>query len=173
MERVKAGEVNRLDLLVLRYEKPLFAYAFRLVGDRGAAEDAFQETFLKILRKRDSYRDGSIFRPWLYQICLNVCRDALRKNSRRAQTVELSPTLPLADPSAGPELISDQAETAALVRQAVEALPEKHRDVFLLAFYQELPYNEIAEILDLPIGTIKSRMFTASQKLRAGFQDLR
>ena len=65
------------------------------------------------------------------------------------------------------------ADRNAVNAQAVEALPEKHRDVFLLAFYQELPYNEIAEVLDLPVGTIKSRMFAASQKLRAGFQDLR
>lgn len=173
MERVRAGEVGRLDLLVYRYEKPLHAYAFRILGDRTAAEDAFQETFLKILRKRESYRPGAAFRPWLYQVCLNVCRDALRKVSRRPRTVELSPTLPVPDTADGPEALCDQATLAERVREAVESLPDKHREVFLLAFYQELPYHEISEILELPVGTIKSRMFAAHTKLSRVLGDLR
>ena len=173
MERVKAGETGRLDLLVYRYEKPLHAYAFRIMGNRAAAEDAFQETFLKLLRSREQYRVGALVRPWLYQICLNVCRDALRKNSRRPQTVELSPILPLPDPSEGPEELSQQAALFTRVRTAVEELPEKHREVFLLAFYQELPYSEIAEILDIPVGTVKSRVFMAHRKLSLTLSEFR
>ncbi len=173
MERVKAGETGRLDLLVFRYEKPLHAYAVRIMGNRAAAEDAFQETFLKLLRSREQYRVGALVRPWLYQICLNVCRDALRKNSRRPQTVELSPILPLPDPSEGPEELSQQAALFTRVRTAVEELPEKHREVFLLAFYQELPYSEIAEILDIPVGTVKSRVFMAHRKLSLTLSEFR
>ena len=173
MERVKAGETGRLDLLVYRYEKPLHAYAFRIMGNRAAAEDAFQETFLKLLRSREQYRVGALVRPGLYQICLNVCRDALRKNSRRPQTVELSPILPLPDPSEGPEELSQQAALSAHVRAAVEELPEKHREVFLLAFYQELPYSEIAEILDIAVGTVKSRVFMAHRKLSSTLSEFR
>jgi RNA polymerase sigma-70 factor (ECF subfamily) len=172
MARVQGGETGLLDLLVRRYEKPLYGFAFRLLAERTAAEDAFQETFLRVLRKRASYRIGCPLRPWLYQICLNACRDALRKRARRPET-ELPERLALADPAPGPEALSAQSALAERVRQAVAALPEKHREVFLLHHYQGLAYPEIADILSIPLGTVKSRMFHASQKLSLALQDLR
>lgn len=172
MARVQNGETGLLDLLVRRYERPLFTFALRVVGERTAAEDAFQETFLRILRKRHTYRAGASFRPWLYQICLNICRDGLRKASRRPVS-ELPESLVLADPGPGPEALSQQAVLAARIRQAIDALPDKHREVFILQYYQGMQYPEISEILEIPVGTVKSRMFHASQKLSLVLKDLR
>lgn len=172
MARVQGGETGLLELLVRRYEKPLYAFALRVVGERTAAEDAFQESFLKVLRKRHTYRPGSAFRPWLYQICLNVCRDGLRKRSRRPES-ELPETMVVADPSPGPEVVSQQSALAQRIRQAIEQLPDKHREVFILQYYQGLQYPEISEILEIPVGTVKSRMFHASQKLSLALRDLK
>lgn len=172
MGRVQQGETALLDLLVRRYEKPLYSFAFRSVGNAAAAEDAFQETFLKVLRKRDTYKVGALFRPWLYRICLNICRDWHRARARRPER-ELPAEMPLVDPAPGPEAVSAQAMLAQRIREAIEALPDKHRDVFVLQYYQNLPYAEIGEILDLPVGTVKSRVFHASQKLAQSLRDLR
>ena len=173
MARVQQGETDLLDLLVRRYERPLYGYAMRVVGERTAAEDCFQETFLRILRKRGTYKPGSPFRPWLYQICLNICRDWHRRRGRKPER-ELPPeTLSMADPAPGPEVLSDQMLLAQRVRQAVEGLPEKHREVFILQYYQGLQYPEIGAILGIPVGTVKSRMFHASQKLSQALSDFR
>ena len=172
MEKVQKGETALLGLLAQRYEKALYAFAARIVSQPSAAEDAFQETFLRVFRKRDTYRAGAPFRPWLYQICLNTCRDWLRSRNRRPEA-ELKPELPVLDPSPGPEALSAQSEMAQRIRRAVEKLPEKHREVFILQYYQNLQYPEISEILDIPVGTVKSRMFHCSKLLAEELKDLR
>ena len=153
MEKVQSGNLTLLELLVRRYEKPLFAYAARVLDDRPAAEDAFQETFLRVFQKRHTYRIGHPFRPWIYRICLNTCRDWLRKQKRRSEE----------------ELVDQEAasnEAAVRIRAAVNALPEKMRDVFLLAHFHGFNYQEIGRILDVPEGTVKSRMFHATKRLQ-------
>ena len=172
MEKVQRGETALLELLVARYERSLFNYALRVVNDSGAAEDAFQETFLRIFRKRSSYREGAAFRPWLYQICLNICRDLLRKKSRRPEA-ELKDEIPISDPAPGPEALSSSAEMAGNIRGAINSLPEKQRDVFILHYYQCMPYPEIADILEIPVGTVKSRMFHATKTLVDLLQEFR
>lgn len=173
MAKVQEGQTCLLDLLVRRYEKSLYSFAVRIVNEHTAAEDAFQETFLRVLRKSSSYRAGSPVRPWLYQICLNVCRDGLRKRSRRPKTVELPEGLSLADPGLGPEALSAQAMLSERIKDAINELPDKHREVFILQYYQGLQYPEISEIVGIPVGTVKSRMFHASQKLSQALEDLR
>lgn len=173
MERVQKGETHLLELLIKRYEKPLFAYAYRVVQQRSAAEDAFQETFLRVFRKRDSYRPGAPFRPWLYTICLNTCRDALRARSRRPEAELDKAALFVPDAQPGPETLSGQAVMAARIKDAIDKLPEKQREVFLLAYYQQMQYPEISEILEIPVGTVKSRMFHASRFLAEQLKDYR
>jgi len=173
MERVQKGETQLLELLIKRYEKPLFAYAFRVMQQRPAAEDAFQETFLRIFRKRDSYRAGAAFRPWLYTICLNTCRDALRARGRRPESELDKTVLVVADAQPGPETLSAQTILGERIKAAMEALPDKQREVFLLSYYQQLQYPEVAEILEIPVGTVKSRMFHASRFLAEKLKDYR
>ncbi len=170
-EQVARGQTERLTELVERYQSQLHALALRLLHRRPEAEDAVQETFLRSLRFRHQFRAGSRVKPWLYQICLNVCRDALRKKARRPEG-DLEDVV-VADPSVGPEGRALQEATARTVRAAVEALPEKMRDVFLLVQYQHLTYAEAAEVLGLPVGTIKSRMFHATTKLAEALKELR
>jgi RNA polymerase sigma-70 factor (ECF subfamily) len=172
MSKVQAGQTSCLELLVTRYQQPLYAFAYRVMGRSTAAEDAFQETFLKVFRNRASYKTGAPFRPWVYQICLNICRDQLRKDQRRPEA-ELKPELPVLDPSPGPEELSAQSDTSEKIRRAVESLPEKQQEVFVLSYYQSLSYPEIAEILDIPVGTIKSRMFHASKLLAEALKHLK
>lgn len=172
MSRVQHGETELLGELALRYQRQLFAFAFRVLNDATASEDAFQETFLRIFRKRDAYKHGAPFKPWAYQICLNICRDTLRSRGRRPEN-ELDPDLPLADPAPGPETLSEHTTLTERVRQAVERLPARQREVFVLHHYQHLQYAEIGEILELPVGTVKSRMFHASRFLAEQLKDYR
>lgn len=173
MARVQKGETQLLEMLIKRYERALFAYAQRIVQQRSAAEDAFQETFLRVFRNRAQYRAGSSFRPWLYTICLNACRDSLRKRSRRPESELEKAAYALSDGQPGPDTLSAQTALAERIRLAVEALPEKQRDVFLLSYYQQLQYPEISEILEIPVGTVKSRMFHASKFLAEQLRDYR
>ena len=173
MARVQKGETQLLEMLIKRYEKALFAYAQRVLQHRAAAEDAFQETFLRVFQKRQSYREGSSFRPWLYTICLNACRDHLRKCSRRPESDLDKSAYALSDGQPGPDSVTAQSMLAAHIRQAVESLPEKQRDVLLLSYYQQLQYPEIAEILEIPVGTVKSRMFHASKFLAEQLNEYR
>ncbi|MBI3929790.1 MAG: RNA polymerase sigma factor [Armatimonadetes bacterium] len=171
MERLKEGDSSMLEPLVRRYERPLFAYACRVLRDRERAQDVFQETFVRVFRRRETFREGARFRPWLYQICLNLCRDALRKQSRQSET-ELKDELPLPDTRPGPEEYSQRKALAEQVRAAIMGLPDKHREVLLLVQYQGLSYPEIADMLDIPVGTVKSRVFHAYKKLASELKGL-
>jgi RNA polymerase sigma-70 factor (ECF subfamily) len=172
MEKVQRGETAHLELLVARYQRPLYNYALRVLRETGAAEDAFQETFLRIFQKRASYRAGAPFRPWLYQICLNLCRDQLRRQTRRPEA-ELKDEIPVRDPNPGPEALSTGAEMTEKIRRAIDQLPDKHRDVFILHYYQNMPYPDIADILEIPVGTVKSRMFHATKSLAELLREFR
>lgn len=168
MERVREGDAAMFEALVERYEKPLYGFIVRIVGDRREAEDLFQECFLRIHQKRDSYRAGAPFRPWLYRICLNLCRDALRRRARRHLPLDVEIT----DPAPGPEDRARQSVVADRIRGAVDALPDKQREVFVLHQYQGLPYPEIAEVVGIPLGTVKSRMHYAVNALADALRDL-
>ena len=168
MIQVQKGQSEALGPLIFRYEKRLFGLAMRILGNAAAAEDTFQETFLRVYQKRLSYRPGSPFRPWVYRICLNLCRDLCRSRQRRPQS-ELSQEL--RDPQLGPQEKAEQSLLAARVAEAVAELPEKQREVFLLSFYQQLSQAEVAEILEIPIGTVKSRLFHASRTLADKLRD--
>src|SRR5690606_24793386 len=136
-------------------------------------EDLVQETFLRIYRHRARYRAGSPFRPWLYRIATNLCRDHVRYHARRRHASLDAPVSaterPLGDivrdPDLGPAAHAEASELAARLEQAVQALPVKHRAVFLMARYENMPYDEIARALRIPVGTVKSRMNKAVSRL--------
>lgn len=163
MERVKRGDLNMLSDLVRKYEKPLFAFIYRVIGNSHEAEEVFQETFLRIHEKSSTYRSDSKFRPWMYRISLNLCRDLLR---RRPHAPELS-----LDDDIKPEMLTDPKAgmtrnlIAYHVRKIITSLPDKLRPVFLLYHYQGMSYQEIASALQIPVGTVKSRMHEAVKLL--------
>lgn len=165
-----AGKAGAFDALVARYAPELFAFLFRFVGSKAAAEDLIQETFLQVHLAAASFDSSRAFKPWLYTISANKARDYLRFRGRRqelsldaggsdgegpsaAQTLE-------ADGSTVPDsVVAD--EQRALVRELIDEMPAHLREILLLGYYQQLPYAEIAEVLDIPVGTVKSRLHAA------------
>ncbi len=165
------GNRHALTILVKRYEKPLYNYILRMSGQHANAEDLFQETWLKVYRFRDKYKPDRAFKPWLYQIATNVCRDWGRKKGRAQEVpleaVEATKPAPNRD---NPVQAIQRQELAQALKQAVDALPEKQRAVFWMSRYEELSYEAIAQALEVPIGTVKSRMNHAVQHLRTALE---
>jgi len=172
----QSSEASLFQELVRRYERELYSYLRRYLGDAEMAEDAFQAAFLQVHLKRDQYEPGRAFRPWLYTIATNQAIDAQRR-SRRHRMVSLDRSSPKdgedvgklldlltsKEPTAPAQL--NTAERAAWLHAAVDQLPAGLRDVVHLVYFQELKYREAAEALDIPVGTVKSRMHAAVAKL--------
>lgn len=177
MRRYLDGDAGAYAELVRRYERELFNYLRRLLADPMLAEDVFQNTFLTLHAKRGMFRIGKPFRPWLYTLATNQAIDALRRNGRhvrasldqrRQDSTNDSPTSLMDMLACGGDSPHDQvekAETAALVRTSVEDLPEHLRVTVVLSYYQGMKYKEIAEILEIPVGTVKSRLHAAIGRL--------
>ena len=181
VDRARSGDADAFAALVRRYERHLYTYARRMLRSADEAEDMFQETFLRVHLHLDRFREGAPFRPWLYQIATNLCRDRLRW-WRRHPHVSLdaprshdlnAPTLAdaLATPGAGPGQRALEAEAAERLEKAVARLPVKQRAVFLMSRYDGLSYDEISKVLSIPVGTVKSRMNTAVNSLLAAIQE--
>jgi RNA polymerase sigma-70 factor, ECF subfamily len=137
---------------------------YRMCGDAQVAEDAAQETFIRAWSHLGSFRVDSSLRNWLYRIALNTATDMLRKEKHiLPNDVE---ELSLADPQLGPEGTYLQEERTALVQAAIQSLPDASRAVLVLKEYEGLSYREIADSLDIPIGTVMSRLNYARKTLK-------
>jgi RNA polymerase sigma-70 factor (ECF subfamily) len=181
--RAQAGDAEAFTVVVHRYKTPLFRYAQRMLGNVQDAEDVFQETFLRVHRSLDRYDSRRPFKPWLYRIAANLCRDGLRHRMRRRglsldrllsddnpASGTLGDTVPGAEAADGP---ARTEETQRRIAEALAGLSLKHREVFVLARYEGLTYEEIAATLDVPLGTVKSRMSNAGAALFKALEDLR
>ncbi len=170
MAAVMAGDQVALTTLVTRHHSPLLGYLYRLVdGDRQLSEDLVQETFLRVMQQRVCQADLP-FKPWLYAIATNLARDhfksaAARQRGRRGDEEEA--LLLLHDSSPGPEERALAAEQGSEVRAALTQLSEGYRVVLLLRFYQGFSLQEIAQTLQIPLGTVKSRLSVGVHRLRA------
>jgi RNA polymerase sigma-70 factor (ECF subfamily) len=165
--------------LVHRYERELFRYLARYLGDPTLAEDVFQNTFLQVHLKRGLYEDGRPFRPWLYAIATHQAVDALRKAGRHP-TISLDQHVSpaqreleagslldvLVNEGIGPLAELQEQERQQWVRDSVNRLPDALRQTLILAYHQDLKYREIADILKIPVGTVKSRLHAALSKLQ-------
>lgn len=172
------GQVEDFNELVKRYERELYRYLARYLGDATLADDVFQNTFLQVHLKRHLYEDGRPVRPWLYAIATHQAVDALRKIGRHP-TVSLDQRMerPGSNDDVGALvnlLVSDEPgpldelqgeERARWVRESVARLPEVLRETLIMAYYQDMKYREIAESLEVPVGTVKSRLHAAVAKL--------
>jgi RNA polymerase sigma-70 factor (ECF subfamily) len=156
------GHGDAFGELVTRYERAVYNLALRTLRDRTEAEDAAQEAFFKAYRALASFRPGAKFSTWIFTICYRACCDRLAKRKR------LSPDeLPdRADPSAGPEALAERHDETLRLRAAIDGLPEKYRAVITLYHLQGLQYEEIASVLNLPLGTVKTHLFRAKEQLR-------
>jgi RNA polymerase sigma-70 factor, ECF subfamily len=154
--RAQNGERNAFSELVRIHAQGVLNVIYRMCGNTQIAEDAAQETFIQAWLHLLSYRPRTSLRNWLYRIAVNTATDMLRKEKRILPTAVED--FYLTDPGPGPEALFTQAEQAALVQKAVLALPHASRAVLVLREYEGLSYHEIADALDIPVGTVMSRL---------------
>jgi len=169
VEACRAGETCAFDLLVVRWEDKIRGAAFRLLGQEDEARDVAQEAFLKAYRALPGFRQEARFSSWLYQIALNLCRDRLRRRKGRPTVSlealeETGPVLAAREPGAL-ELVQ-QRDLRRAVRRAIFALPHEQREVLVLKEYQGLTFLEIAQALELPVSTVKTRLYRGLGQLR-------
>jgi RNA polymerase sigma-70 factor (ECF subfamily) len=169
--QAQGGDRAAYGELIRRHRKGVVNVVYRMCGDAVLAEDAAQEAFIRAWEHLASYEPRSAFRNWLYRIATNQALDQLRRD-RPSVDIE---TVPLRDPAHGPEGSLERNERAETVRQAVLALPAASRATLILREYEGLSYREIADTLDIPIGTVMSRLNYARQRLReslAGYMEV-
>ena len=172
LEAYLNGDRSAFATLVGRYQRELYHFLVRFLGDKAAAEDVFQETFLQVHQSGAQFDLSRRFRPWLFTIAANKARDLIRSQARRpasplqaeistgegegGQFIDLmSAQVPMPDESLSRE------ELATAVRNTVMAMPEHLREILLLSYFHQFPYKQIADILDIPLGTVKSRLHAA------------
>ncbi len=177
----ETGDRALFSLLVRRYERELYSYLCRYLADAEMAEDAFQGAFLQVHLKCDQFEEGRRVRPWLYAIATNQAIDAQRRNKRH-RMVSLDRMGGDDDDDAGrlvdllvsdepdPTLRVSHLEDGEWVQQALDGLSDQMRDVVQLVYYQGLKYREAAEVLAIPVGTVKSRLHAAIHKLNECWQ---
>jgi RNA polymerase sigma-70 factor (ECF subfamily) len=172
--RCLAGETDAFGEIVGRYENRIFATVFRIVGNAEDARDLAQEAFLRAFSKLDTFKEGARFSTWLYTIALNLTRSELRKRKALKNRPPLSlhalEGSRLADPPApgeAPEEILGREELHGMALREIEALDPESREVVVLRDMQDLSYEEIAEVVGCPVGTVRSRLHRARSTLRA------
>ncbi len=176
LEAHRQGSPTAFDELVARYGGSVFGHLMRMCPNREQAEDCFQETFKRVHQKAHTFR-GTRLRPWLLTIATHIAIDALRKN-RRFRVVSLnrkkdcpgngyeaSGTIAIQDDSCNPLEEVANAEQKQQVRQAVGFLPVKQRATLILAYYQQLSYPEVAQVMGCSVGTVKTQMYRALRTL--------
>ena len=162
IRQAQRGDRKAFGQLVRRHREGVVNVVYRFCGDADLAEEAAQEAFIRAWTNLARYRPRSPFRNWLYRIATNLAIDALR---REKETVDLE-AVPLAHPDGGPEVLVERRERGETVRQAVLDLPPASRAVIVLREYEGLSYKEIADTLDIPMGTVMSRLNYARGLLR-------
>jgi RNA polymerase sigma-70 factor (ECF subfamily) len=179
LARYRAGDDAAFDALVRRYQHELFHFLIRFTGSRAAADDVFQEAFLQVHLSADTFDIDRRFKPWLFTIASNKARDYLRRQACRATTTLSAPVDNSKSGTSGgggdepsfldfmqadlpmPDQALEQSELTARVRQSIDAMPNHLRQILLLSYFEKFSYQEIAEVLGVPLGTVKSRLHTA------------
>ncbi|MBU2612006.1 MAG: sigma-70 family RNA polymerase sigma factor [Chloroflexi bacterium] len=158
------GDRNAFGELVRHYYPRVVNVVYRMCGEAALAEDAAQEAFLRAWLHISSFRRGEPLRNWLYRIAVNAALDILRRRHEEPAEDETLQMIP--EQSLGPEAALIEKERLALLQQAMRSLPEAARSALVLREYGELSYQEIASVLDIPIGTVMSRLSYARNRLR-------
>ncbi len=159
IQEIAKGDEEALKKLIRLYKNRVFLYTYGILRDYEDSEEATAEVFFQVWRSAKKFKGRSRVSTWIFGIARNVCMNLLRKRKRRFQTLEIM------ERDAVYEEV-DLDENIEILRQAIDQLPPAHREVIHLAFYEELPYSEIAQILKVPENTVKTRVFYAKKKLR-------
>jgi RNA polymerase sigma factor (sigma-70 family) len=166
MLQVRDGAGETLGVLFDRYHAQLFNFYAKLTGDRTLSEDLVQEVFLRILRHRQTFRTGTPFRAWIYQIARNARIDHFRKHRPQVPfEAEMAPAVVAGDPA-------QKQQESELLHQALMQLPDEKRELLVLCRFQELPYEDVARLVGCGVATVKVRIHRALQELRIAFHQL-
>ncbi|SRR5881296_489587 len=167
MAAVASGDTQAFERLYQAYEKRVFQYVSTFVRDQAVAEEIVVDVMVAVWRGAYTFTNTSRVSTWIFGIARHKAIDALRKVIRSEQeTMELEKVTHLPNPAEGPLESIDRKQVAALTRQAISKLSREHQEVIRLVFYEELPYEEIATLLDIPVNTVKTRVYYAKQQLK-------
>jgi RNA polymerase sigma-70 factor, ECF subfamily len=179
VQRARKGDQRAFKLLVERYQRKIYAVAFGMVKDKEEARDVAQEAFVKVHKYLDHFKGDASFYTWLYRITINVCIDVLRRKgvSRGDEQVEFDETVKLDAAETGlgvlgtrlgtnPQKSALRRELADRITAAIQQLPEAHREILLLREVEGMSYEDLARTLDIPKGTVISRLFHARLKMQ-------
>ncbi len=174
VQRALAGREDGFEELVRRYQRPIVAYVYRMVGDYDTALDLTQEVFIKVYGSLERYRSEYKFSTWIYRIAHNAAIDHLRRHSTRTEDLNGEADgetyeKPFASLGLTPEQESEKAERRAEIEEVVQALAPAYRELIELRHAHDLSYDEIAEVTELPLGTVKNRIFRAREAMRVEF----
>ena len=168
----RQGDRASFTQLMTRYQRELFHFLVRFLGDRAAAEDVFQESFLQVHQYADQFDPQRRFRPWLFTIAANKARDLIRSQARRP-TNPLTAAITPGDEDSGdfvdlmssvedlPDEGMQKEELQQQVQKTVLGMPQHLREILLLSYFHQFPYKQISDILEIPLGTVKSRLHAA------------
>ena len=165
------GDADSFNELILRWERPIYALAYRTIGREEDARDVCQETFLRAFRALPGFRGQAKFSSWLYRIALNLCRDWIRRE-RRAQVVQAPETVDIVEmaaalePSETVEDLVTRKDLTRAVERAMASLPEEQRTAIVLKEYHGLTFQEIADLVGCPLSTVKTRLYQGLTVLR-------
>ena len=168
------GREDGFEELVRRYQRPITAYVYRMLNDYESSLDVTQEVFIKVYNSLDKYSSDYKFSTWLYRIAHNAAIDYMRRNSANLQSLETENEegayqLQLESPLLTPEQERERSEWRSEIEAVVKCLPAVYRELILLRHSQDLSYDEIAEVTNLPLGTVKNRLFRAREMMREIF----
>lgn len=176
VERCRANDETAFNEVVTRYKAKVYNYIYRMTGSSEDAEDLTQEVFIRMYTSIDSFRSQSSLSTWLFRIAGNLCVDRFRRTKNRTSAFSLDePVLgsdseggrEVADTTYEPQRLLENVEMAEQIQLALAELPEKLRATLILHDIEGLPYEEIAQVVRCPLGTVKSRLFNARMQLRS------
>jgi len=169
--RAQAGDQESFNQLVVRWERPIYALAYRVLGREEDARDVCQDTFLRAYRALPGFKGQAKFSSWLYRIALNLCRDWIRRQQRAPVSQmpeDMDPAALLAEtePAESIEDLVARRELSAIVGQAMKALSEEQRTAIILKEYHGMTFQEIADLQGCPLSTVKTRLYQGLAQLR-------
>jgi len=178
IERAKSGDVESFETLIRNHQSYAYNIAYRMIGNEEDAKDAAQEALIKVFKNLKAFKGDSAFSTWLYRIVMNSCKDLLRKRKpneisidKTYETDEGEVHMELQDDSNDPVTLYEQSEVRVTIESALEELPDNYKSVVVLREIQGLSYDEIAEIEDIPVGTVRSRINRGRRILREILKD--
>ena len=175
IKRCKNGDREAFNILITEYQSKIINIAYGIMGDKEDAYDAAQETFVKIYKSIGTFQGKSSFDTWIYRVTTNMCMDLLRKKSRTIVSVSIDAAMDtgedevkadIPDSAPTPEEQMESSETVRLVRDAINGLSDEYRQIITLYDIEGFSYDEIVSILNIPSGTVKSRLSRARKALK-------